>query len=362
MICFLEEKKMIRIKDKFKWYWNVVRGLCIVLVIFIHVTIPLYLEGTVRWEWFILRRITAFPVAVFFFMAGYFVHFDKINKKQYLFSKIKRVLMPYFIFSTVYIVLNTLLGSNSNWKGIVACYLLGTSELHMYFCIYLIEMILLLPLLKKGIESKYRNVFILLVLLMDMAVAYVKVYLGMFKTILSPVCLTFLVYYVIGLYVKGYIDGRYKSKILDCVRKKNIWLIAGCVLVSLLVALIEGAGGYPNLQIGQVSIGNYAYCIAVIALFLRISWNYGGEDCPTNLKPIVWLGEQSFSIYLCHMVIMRPMIVWFENIKLEYPWYQLILFFGTLGCCIVTIVAKEVICNKYFVGGKEICLYLQEKH
>lgn len=93
---------MLNIKNESKWYWNAVRGLCIILVIFIHVTIPLYADGTVRWEWYFLRRITAFPVAVFFFMAGYFAHFDKINNKQYLWSKIKRVLIPYLIFSTIY--------------------------------------------------------------------------------------------------------------------------------------------------------------------------------------------------------------------------------------------------------------------
>lgn len=344
---------MVNLQDKTKWYWNAVRGLCIVVVIFIHVTVPIYADGVIRWEWFVLRKITAFPVAVFFFMAGYFVHFDKINNMQYIWSKIKRVLIPYLLFSTVYIVLNILLGSNANWKGIAANYLLGTSEIQMYYCIYLIQMILLLPLLKKGIESKYRIVFLLLISLMSMAVAYVKLYLGLYKTVLGPICLPFFIYYAIGLYVKGYTDGRYKAGFLDYVRKKSIWFIAGCVLVSLLVALIEGASRYPELQTGQISMGNYAYCIVVISLLLNIFWKYGEVDCPIHLKGFVWLGEQSFPIYLCHMVIMRPMIVWFENINLAYPWRQIILFFGTLIMSTALLKLKMFIERRCSNGEKK---------
>lgn len=344
---------MVKIKDESKWFWNSVRGLCIALVIFIHVTVPLYGDGTVRWEWYFLRRITAFPVAVFFFMAGWFVHFNKIDSKQYLWKKIKRVLVPYLFFSTVYILLNILLGSNANWKGIVASYLLGTSEIQMYYCIYLIQMIILLPLLKRLICSRFRMLYLLMILLISMGIAYVKVYLGMYNSILSPLCLTFLVYYAIGLYVKGYADGRYKSALLDHLRNQKVYIVGLCVCLAFLIALVEGTLTYPDLKIGQISLGNYLYCIAVIALLMCFFWKHGGISCPNLLKPIVWLGEQSFTIYLCHMIVMRPMIILFEKINMAYPWRQLLLFFGTLGCCIIIILLKNKICTKCLVGGKE---------
>lgn len=343
---------MLNIQDMEKWYWNAVRGLCIIAVIFIHVTVPIYADGGIRWEWYILRRITAFPVAVFFFMAGFFVHFDRINNTHYIWSKIKRVLIPYLLFSTVYIVLNILFGSNANWKGIMVNYLLGTSEIQMYYCIYLIQMILLLPLIKRLIVSKYRNFFMLIILFASMTVAYVKLYLELVDSVLNPVCLPFFIYYVIGLYVKGYMDGWYKASILDFVRKKYIWFAIGCVLVSLLVALVEGAIRYPELQTGQISIGNYSYCIAVISLLLSVFWKYGKVDCPKHLKCFVWLGEQSFFIYLCHMVIMRPMIIWFESINLAYPYRQIILFFGTLIMCIVLLKLKLHIERRCLNGEK----------
>lgn len=247
--------------------------------------------------------------------------------------------VPVFI-DTEYDTWNILRGSNANWKGIVVNYLFGTSEIQMYYCIYLLQMILLLPLIKKLIVSKYRNFFMLMILFISMVVSYVKLYLGLFDSVLNPVCLPFFIYYAIGLYVKGYTDGRYKASILDYVRKKSIWFAAGCVLVSLLLVLIEGASRYPNLQTGQITMGNYFYCIAVISLLLSVFWKYGKVDCSIHLKCFIWLGEQSFQIYLCHMVIMRPMIVWFENINLAYPWSQIILFFGTIIMCIALLKLK----------------------
>ena len=79
----------------------------------------------------------------------------------------------------------------------------------------------------------------------------------------------------------------------------------------------------------------------------------GGVSCPAILKPMVWLGEQSFSIYLSHMILMRPMIVLFESMNMAYPWRQLILFVGTLGCCVIMILIKDKFFTKCLVGGKE---------
>lgn len=220
----------------------------------------------------------------------------------------------------------------------------------MYFCIYLIQMILLLPLLKKCIDSKYRNSIISMIFVLSIICGYIKT-IGIDTTMSNWVCLSFLIYYVLGLYVKGYVKGSYESVLLSYIKRKNVGLLIIYVLCSLFVALVDGVSTYPDIQIGQVSMGNYVYCIAVLGLFLNIFWNYKG-GLPINLRPLVWLGEYSFHIYLCHMIIMRPMIVWSENSNLPYPWQQIILFFGTLGGCVLIIAVKNIICTKYLVGGK----------
>ena len=58
-------------------YWQVVRGICILAVIAIHC--PQGTDGIDSYIWYGIRNIINFPVALFVFMAGYFVKMDKVD-------------------------------------------------------------------------------------------------------------------------------------------------------------------------------------------------------------------------------------------------------------------------------------------
>ncbi|MDU5440488.1 MAG: hypothetical protein E6109_14220 [Ruminococcus sp.] len=70
-------------------YWQSIRGICILAVIMIHCpTGQEYSLGTYN-TWIILRQIINFPVAIFIFLAGYFVNTEKIEEssKRYLMNR-----------------------------------------------------------------------------------------------------------------------------------------------------------------------------------------------------------------------------------------------------------------------------------
>ena len=58
-------------------YWQAVRGMCILAVIMIHC--PMGQSCVDQMTWLAVRQLINFPVAVFIFMAGYFVKPDKVN-------------------------------------------------------------------------------------------------------------------------------------------------------------------------------------------------------------------------------------------------------------------------------------------
>lgn len=60
-------------------YWQSVRGVCILAVVLIH-SLQCYgfNNGIV-----IIRQIINFAVAIFVFMAGYFVNVDKVSSKRF---------------------------------------------------------------------------------------------------------------------------------------------------------------------------------------------------------------------------------------------------------------------------------------
>lgn len=71
-----EERKLVGKMVKSR-YWQVVRGICILAVIMIHC--PMGQSGVDQTVWLALRQFINFPVAIFIFMAGYFVKPDKVN-------------------------------------------------------------------------------------------------------------------------------------------------------------------------------------------------------------------------------------------------------------------------------------------
>lgn len=58
-------------------FWQSVRGGCILAVIMIHC--PTGQFGMYQAVWLAVRQTINFPVAVFVFMAGYFVKPEKVN-------------------------------------------------------------------------------------------------------------------------------------------------------------------------------------------------------------------------------------------------------------------------------------------
>ena len=81
----MEKKKK---RDRF---WQAVRGVCILAVVMIHCPdASRYASSSIEfYTWILLRQFIDFPVAVFFFMSGYFVKPDKVeqNPKQYVLKR-----------------------------------------------------------------------------------------------------------------------------------------------------------------------------------------------------------------------------------------------------------------------------------
>ncbi len=58
-------------------YWQMIRGICILAVIMIHC--PQGTTGLDSYIWLGIRQIINFPVALFIFMAGYFVNSSQVD-------------------------------------------------------------------------------------------------------------------------------------------------------------------------------------------------------------------------------------------------------------------------------------------
>ena len=70
-------------------YWQAIRGVCILAVIMIHCPTGQQFSTADTYAWLILRQVINFPVALFIFMAGYFVNADRVkrNMQTYLLNR-----------------------------------------------------------------------------------------------------------------------------------------------------------------------------------------------------------------------------------------------------------------------------------
>lgn len=69
-------------KEKRK-YWQSIRGICILAVVLIHSLSGCDYSSTSNVEFVILRQVINFAVAIFVFMAGYFVNIEILSEKSF---------------------------------------------------------------------------------------------------------------------------------------------------------------------------------------------------------------------------------------------------------------------------------------
>lgn len=70
-------------------FWQIIRGICILAVILIHCPNAISYGAAETSAWLVLRQVINFPVAIFFFMSGYFTNIQKCveNPGKYILTR-----------------------------------------------------------------------------------------------------------------------------------------------------------------------------------------------------------------------------------------------------------------------------------
>lgn len=144
-------------------YWQAVRGICILAVVLIHSLGGFDYTVSNCTEFVILRQVINFAVAVFVFMAGYFVDIDRVvdknfNYKNWLLYRGGRLCIPFVIWSLIYseltLLKNIYNGVEINWLGFVYRFIVGKSATPFYYIVVLIQLTVITPWLVKIVKEK----------------------------------------------------------------------------------------------------------------------------------------------------------------------------------------------------------------
>lgn len=334
-------------------FWQAVRGICIICVVLIHCRSGIsFKEDSIflSWNydyWLALRQFINFPVAIFIFLAGYFTNQEKVKKNvmEYFTGRVRRILVPYLIWTAFYTVINTVLGYDLGYKTLVKNLFLGGASTPLYYLVVLMQLVILTPILLECLKSKWLNRLCFLITPMYLLVMYYYQFSNHRQMpFYSIFCFAWFIFYYFGLYV-NYMK-LYKSS-NDKLKTNAVFL----VLVALCLSIVECYvllyfGASDGFASSQIKISSYMYVITVINLLFLLEKKYIQEN-----STLIKLGNASFGVYFAHcfvLIFVNKLMGYIPIIHNILPLYQLIQLTITIGVSYgIVVITKRVVGEKF---------------
>ena len=296
------------------------RGLAIIAVVMIH-TCP---SG--EWQVF-CRPFINFAVATFLFLSGYLTKIENVDWTAFCKKRITRVLVPYIIWTILY-SLHAILFIDDEMICIVKNLVTAQATDTMYYIFVYIKFVLLTPLLGRLAQSRYRHLGWLVAPISTLVFKYYGLISGYEPNACVSLfwydsCLGWFTYYYLGLMLGNHIiERRFSLKSLSLL-----------YLVSIVLQMAEGYGWY---MLGETTCGTQIKLTTFLtsSLFLLILYTIlRKQNISIKCKFLVLLGDYSFGIYLCHIMVMRALREVPYYTAIPFPVNSVIVVLLSLFCC-----------------------------
>ena len=311
------------INDKQKNHIQLLRGIAIIAVVLIHNT-PGGLAEVV------LRPFLNFSVGLFLFLSGLLSN----ARKWKPFKRIKKVVIPYVIWTFIYCFLNDYNNLSIIPISFLKNLITGRSAEMMYYIFVYCQFTLLIPLIDKLAKSKVKYLGfiiapfeIIFVRTIPLMTNWYEIN-GYIEIIRSISCLGWFTYFYIG-----YLIGNNYIAIKNSVK---IW--SGLLSVGILLQIAEGYWQYSK---GIVNCGTQLKLSAIFTgvCFVILAYYFINSKKEYNIKILKVLGDNSFGIYFSHIAVMAVLSL--------IPFYRIVIY--PINAIIVIVV------NMVFVYiGKKI--------
>ncbi|TGO05378.1 acyltransferase [Serinibacter arcticus] len=292
-------------------FWDAVRGICILAVVWTHTRVGIpYDGGPYAWNvdyWLIQRQLINFAVAVFVFLAGYFVSASKVTGRAgpWLRSRAVRLGVPFLVWSVGYTLLMAWIDGDRALGHLVRDVALGASAKHLYFIVALLQLVALTPLLLRVLETRWRW------LPWAVTPAYLVVLYaqtlpdGVPPPFANTWFAAWFVFYWAGLWARRY-GTPPALGVRGAVLATAVAVVASVVEAYVLVA----AGVDVGFAAGQLTVTSTLTSLAVIALLLalherrrsRASLAAPGNDDGDRWLGLDRLGRDSYGIFYVHLL------------------------------------------------------------
>jgi len=302
-----------------------IRGISMLGVVGIHTGAYSLSNPEVNVHLFALLEIcTRFSVPIFFFVSAFGLFYNQdltrpFDYGRFLLSRSRGVLIPYLIWSVLYMVHYTWASGDANiWSAplIYEYFLFGLASYQLYFLVILAWFYLLMPLWRPLVRNISRHPFrnLCLLLVLQIVFNYYSCYTlaldsdNYYINIALQYRLSYWVLHYVFIFLSGAVCAVKFEAYEKFLKRRRDWLLYGfAVTLAGMLAhyyiLLYQAGYTPEAAVNtvqQLSPLGVLYTAAT-TLFLYSVFSKAG---PKTSSLLGLLGKYSFPIYLVHPFIM----------------------------------------------------------
>lgn len=298
---------------------QIFRALSIIAVVLIHTT------PSGEWQVF-CRPFINFSVATFLFLSGYLTKIENNDWLAFCKKRILRVIIPYIIWTILY-TLPSILSDNSILilaKNLVTAKAEGT----LYYIFVYIQFVLITPWLSRLGKSKFRHWGWVIAPISLVIFKYIALITrcesnAVVSLFWSNACLGWFSFYYLGLLLGNRII-------------KPQYSLNTLTLLYLVSIALQMAEGHVWLLLGEANCGSQMKLTSLFTstLFILIAYTVLNKpNFDIKNKILRSLGDYSFGIYLCHIMIMKILNHAPYYSAVPYPLTAMIVILISLGCC-----------------------------
>ena len=306
-------------------YCRIVSALAVVAL---HVTAPNSVENDAC---YFVNQMCRFAVPLFFLLSGMSLYNgykdrDRIEALSFYRRRFGKILLPYLMWTAIYL-LYLVRGdlTKLTWQFALEKSVFGVG--HLYFILIIMQAYILFPLIFRLYKKNHRAVLaVSLIVTMFLNVAAI---LPAWDIFIAPPEHVSLYYMIFFSWMFFFVFGMYAADRYDdmmAFASKNRWRLWCAAYICLM--LLVGIGRMTDTYASSMKPSIIVYSVLI---FLAMFSSFGGMKITPQ---IIWLSEQSFAVYLCHILILGFVKGYFllSGFKLaNVPW---LIMLCTLLCSV----------------------------
>ena len=361
---FLQDNINNRLKNeaKIKDQINILRAFAIIAVVIIHVTSYFSEIHTFSGLPTIIASIdifSQFAVPMFILISGLVLslRYDgEYSIKTFYKKRINRILIPYLIWSIIYILLNFIGNKNISASGLIFQLFTGTAFYHLWFFFLIFQLYLLFPFYRKFLRGKS---FIVIIIIFLLQIAFNHFKIGLIQNqhlslIVKRLFLSHIFYFSLGIWIADNLQ-----KVEKLLSRSNYYANLILFLVTTWASYIFSYNWlatnnhfYEPINILMI-VEKLTLPLIYVLIFAMLYTLSSKIRSPKIRDPLESLSKYSFGIYLFHALILSGIIQVLKKINItpQNISFYLITFITTIALSyIFCYLAERTKLSKYLLS------------